>query len=191
MTQFKIHDHRAEGIGGIISVIGVKYTTARNVAQKVLGRVFLVRGQRSGPSRSDRIPLSGGEINSIEPYVSREAEKDSLGLSKATVRTLIYNYGTAYEKMLQHLDSCPEASHGGFSDDWGLFRAQTRFAIHEEMAQKLSDVVFRRTELGTAGHPGVEAINVCAKVMAEELGWDPAKIQQECQEVEHRFTIGV
>jgi len=188
-TQFRIHDHRMEGIGGIISVIGVKYTTARNVAQKAVDRVFLVRGQRSGPSQSDRIPLSGGEINAIEPYVSGEAEKDSLGLNKAKVRTLIYNYGTAYEKVLQHLDSRLKPGHGRSSDDWELLRAQTRFAIREEMAQKLSDVVFRRTELGSAGHPGNHALEACVEVMSREFGWSHARLAKEMEETQKRFVL--
>ena len=55
------------------------------------------------------------------------------------------------------------------------------------MAQKLSDVVFRRTELGSAGYPGIEAIQICAKTMATELEWSHGRTQKELQEVNHIF----
>jgi glycerol-3-phosphate dehydrogenase len=55
------------------------------------------------------------------------------------------------------------------------------------MAQKLADCVFRRTDLGTAGHPGDEALAVCAALMAAELGWSAARIELELAEVGSRF----
>ena len=45
-------------------------------------------------------------------------------------------------------------------------------AVREEMAQTLSDVIFRRTDLGTGGHPGQTELSECAQLVAEELGWD-------------------
>jgi glycerol-3-phosphate dehydrogenase len=52
-----------------------------------------------------------------------------------------------------------------------------------EMAQKLSDVVLRRTELGAAGPPAVATLRRCAQVMAAELGWTQARIEREIDEV--------
>ena len=59
------------------------------------------------------------------------------------------------------------------------------------MAQKLSDVVFRRTELGSAGYPGNEALNICAETMGAELGWTSTQIQQELQEVQFAFEYSL
>jgi glycerol-3-phosphate dehydrogenase len=44
-------------------------------------------------------------------------------------------------------------------------------------------VVFRRTDLGTAGHPGEPALRGCAALMAAELGWDASRVQRELAEV--------
>jgi glycerol-3-phosphate dehydrogenase len=68
-------------------------------------------------------------------------------------------------------------------------RAEVRYAIREEMAQRLSDVIFRRTELGTAGIPGDEVLRVCAAVMQGELGWSSARVAQECQLVHERQSF--
>ena len=53
------------------------------------------------------------------------------------------------------------------------------------MGQKLSDVVFRRTELGTAEYPGDEVLAICAQTMGAELGWSLTKLEQEQQDVQN------
>ena len=46
------------------------------------------------------------------------------------------------------------------------------YTIREEMACTLADIVIRRTQIGSAGHPGAAIIEAIAAVAAEELGWD-------------------
>jgi glycerol-3-phosphate dehydrogenase len=55
------------------------------------------------------------------------------------------------------------------------------------MARKLGDVVFRRTDLGTGGHPGDDALRTCADLMADELGWDGRRIRCELEAVRDVF----
>jgi CBS domain-containing protein len=45
--------------------------------------------------------------------------------------------------------------------------AQIKRAVLEEMALTLEDAVFRRTGLGTLGHPGVTALARAADIMGE------------------------
>jgi glycerol-3-phosphate dehydrogenase len=55
------------------------------------------------------------------------------------------------------------------------------------MAVKLADCVFRRTELGTAGDPGLPALEACAELMGSELMWGPSRMAAELAEVRARF----
>ena len=50
--------------------------------------------------------------------------------------------------------------------------AEVIHAIREEMACTLADIVIRRTQIGSAGHPGAAIVEAAAAVAAEELGWD-------------------
>jgi glycerol-3-phosphate dehydrogenase len=59
--------------------------------------------------------------------------------------------------------------------------------VREEMAQTLGDLVFRRTALGTFGHPGREALQACAAVAGDELGWDAARREAEIALVEKEY----
>ena len=53
--------------------------------------------------------------------------------------------------------------------------AEVVYAVEQEMARQLADVVFRRTGLGTLGHPGEPALERCAAIMATRLGWSAAE----------------
>jgi glycerol-3-phosphate dehydrogenase len=59
--------------------------------------------------------------------------------------------------------------------------------VRTEMAQTLADLVFRRTPLGTFGHPGREALAACAALAAGELGWDAARREREIALVEEEY----
>ena len=61
--------------------------------------------------------------------------------------------------------------------------------VREEMALKLTDVVMRRTELGSTGSPGDETLETCARLMGRELGWNDDRIAAELSETKALFTI--
>jgi glycerol-3-phosphate dehydrogenase len=68
-----------------------------------------------------------------------------------------------------------------------VLRAEVVHAAREEMVETLADVVFRRTDLGTAGHPGDDALRECAALAAEELGWDDGRAARELADVRSAF----
>jgi glycerol-3-phosphate dehydrogenase len=178
----QIRDHRQDGWPGLLSVVGVKYTTARYVAERVIDHVCTVWGQRPGPSRSAHIPLHGGHMEQFASFLRAEIHRRPGGLEEDVVRHLVYNYGTAYADVLPYM---PAHCSG---EAWKAVRAaEVLHGIEHEMAQKLTDIVLRRTDLGTAGHPGNEQLWHCARVMGEKLGWDQTRIRQEVDEVTALF----
>ncbi len=179
--HYQIKDYSEEGLSGIISVVGVKYTTARDVAQKTVDRIFKLWGQKPPKSTSAFTPLHGGQIDRFETFLHDAIAKPPYGLDKEVMRRLVYNYGSAYPDTLQYLDRVLDCSYA--MNNLAVLKAEVLHAVHEEMAQKLGDVVFRRTELGSAEYPGNEALKLCAKTMGAELGWSHTRIQQELQEV--------
>jgi glycerol-3-phosphate dehydrogenase len=69
------------------------------------------------------------------------------------------------------------------ADGCAVIKAEVQHAVTREHAQKLSDVVLRRTELGSASRPSEPALKTCAKIMAKELQWNRARITEEIDEV--------
>jgi len=63
------------------------------------------------------------------------------------------------------------------------------YAAREEMARTLADALIRRTEAGSAGHPGRDAVSQAANVMAAERGWDEARRLAELADVEAFYRL--
>lgn len=61
----------------------------------------------------------------------------------------------------------------------GPVEADASRAVQDEMALSLSDAVLRRLDLGTAGPPFPGDVDAVARVMARELGWGAARVEEE------------
>lgn len=179
--HYHVRDHGPDGALGLYSVVGVKYTTARYVAEQVVTAVGDSWGQTL-PAAEEGC-LVGGEIDRFDAFEQDVLAKRPFGLPATTLQRLIYNYGSQYSRVLNYLPS----SVGEPVEDLHVWVAETRHAVHEEMACKLSDVVLRRTELGSAGRPDEETLYCCAQTMAQELGWASAKVDQELAETNRYF----
>jgi glycerol-3-phosphate dehydrogenase len=184
-----IVDHRQDGITGCLSAVGVKYTTARAVAEEVIDLAFDQWGKQSPAATTAVTPLVGGNLTDVAAYVAQEAANEPAGLNSTQLEQLVDHYGTQYRQLLPYLQKRPagENGHGAVSPN-ALLRAQVWYAVEHEMARRLADVVFRRTELGSAGHPGQEKLRCCAQVMAEALNWTTTQTEAEINHVETRFA---
>jgi glycerol-3-phosphate dehydrogenase len=188
VKHYTLCDHQQEdGLAGLVTVVGVKYTTARDVAEKTIDLIFQKLGHQPPRCRTHETPLKGGDIPRFEEFVKRETSQRPRGLSMEILKPLVYNYGTAYREVLQYAGTNVDAVQPIVPGS-EVLRAEVLYNLREEMAQKLSDVIRRRTELGSAGYPGDEAVKACAAIMAAELGWDEAKIQNEIREVKAVYS---
>lgn len=186
LKQYRIQDHRAEGGSGLASVVGVKYTTARDVAERTIDWVFRdVWGQSPPRSTSSRTRLFGGEIERFDRFLTQSIEREQRRLSASTVRALVHNYGSAYPRVLRYMEQDADTA----DERIAVACAQTRHAVFEEMAQSLEDVIFRRTEIGSAGPPEPEILHACAQTMARIHGWQTGRIRHEIRRVEKRYGI--
>ncbi len=53
----------------------------------------------------------------------------------------------------------------------GTLEERTRYAVREEMATTLADLLCRRLDLATAGHPTPVEVETVLEVLARERGW--------------------
>jgi glycerol-3-phosphate dehydrogenase len=120
----RVEDHGGTGrVRNLFSLEGVKYTTARRVAEQAINAVFAGLGWESPKCRTSETPLE------LAP------EPDVLD------------------------------------------------AVREEMAIKLSDIVFRRTSLGELPGPDRSVVAQAARIAGAELGWDAARQNAEADSV--------
>ena len=182
----RIVDHgKAHGVDGLITVIGVRSTTARGVAEKAVHLACQKLGRKPRRSESERTPIYGGSIESFRDFRQSALAARPEAIPAEVIDSLVQNHGSAYANLLKY-----GRAHPDLLDTVGaskVLRAEVVHAVREEMAVKLSDVVFRRTDLGSAGDPGNDAIAICAQLMAAELGWARERLDAEVEEVAALF----
>jgi glycerol-3-phosphate dehydrogenase len=188
LKHYRILDHALEDhLDGLISIVGIKYTTARDVAQKTIDLVFQKLGQVAPQSRTQHTPLWGGDIACIDTFMQQAFQQESGRLRPEVVCHLVQTYGSAYARILSYVGSNP--AWGQVMPNSKVIQAEVIHAVREEMAEKLVDVVFRRTELGTLGYPGDKPLRICAQLMADELGWSKSRLEDELGAVVNAYII--
>ena len=182
-------DHaEAHGVEGLISMIGVRYTTSRGVAQRAIDLVLRKLGKPVPKSTTAITPLYGGRIDRFAEFLCAAVDSRPVTVPPEAMRALVQNHGSAYREVLRYLDDPRCGETLGTST---VLKAEVIYAVREEMAQKLADVVFRRTDLGTGGFPGAMALTQCAELMASELAWTDSRLRQELDEVNADFPTHV
>jgi glycerol-3-phosphate dehydrogenase len=189
VKRYRLYDHRKEdGVDGLISVIGVKFTEARYVAEKTVDLIFKKLDKKPRKSATAETPLYGGDIEEFQRFLAAETRQQSEVLNPETIRYLIYHYGSAYKDVLKYLDRNPQSVQP-YADKSRIVGAETLHAVREEMAHKLTDVIFRRTAWGIAGGAEEAWLKTCAAVMSKELGWDDSKTRREIDEAKAVFAL--
>jgi glycerol-3-phosphate dehydrogenase len=188
VRQAQVRDHqRKDGVLGLITVVGVKYTTARHVAQQVVDLALRKLGRDASPCRTQATPIFGGQIDRFASFLDRAVAQRPSGVSPEVAQHLACSYGSEHAKILSYLDEEP-AWGRTISPASPVVEAEVVHAVREEMAQKLSDVVRRRTELGAAGLPDGATLRRCVDLMAAELGWDQARVERELAELRDTYA---
>jgi glycerol-3-phosphate dehydrogenase len=172
-NHFSIVDHAGrDGIQGAMTVVGVKYTTARDVAARTLRQALAKLGRPRIVPGSDRLPLPGGTIPDFNAFMKETQAQSPLPAS--TMEHLVLNYGDETHDLLAMGKTDPTLL-APLAPSTPVIGAEVAHAARTEMAVTLADVVLRRTDLGSAGRPALDALESCSRIMATECGWDDAR----------------
>lgn len=184
--KYEIFDNSKDGIEGLLTVEGGKYTTSRNLALNVVNQACKKLGIKTVKSETDKNYLAGSEIEDIEAFVKYCIELHD-SFDKSQVEYLARIYGTEIEAVMDIAAKDKKLSEKLNAD--GEILAQVVYAINEEMALTLKDILFRRTGIGTLGHPGKDVLKKVADAAAKILGWDSARKKEEIAAAEKIFQI--
>jgi glycerol-3-phosphate dehydrogenase len=184
--HYRIRDHARDGVAGAVSLVGVKYTTARGVAAEAVDLVMRRLG-RWAPCRTGDVPLPGGELADQDAALAAAGRDAGSRFTRDAVRQLVDTYGSDYGPILE-LVRLHEHLAAPVAPGSPVIRAQVVHAVRAEMACSLVDVVVRRTPLGAAGYPGHTAAEGCAGVLAEERIWSQARVEQELAALAHFYA---
>lgn len=183
--DFIDHAHRG-GPHNLITVVGVKYTICRTLAERAAALAEKKCGRtplRAEPTATAR--LAGGDL---DDFPSFEREQTALADGDTVLGAhLARNYGTRAKEIWGLARATPEWRER-ITGAPEVIRAEIVHAVREECAVHLGDAVFRRTDLGSLGHPGRAALEEAAALMADELKWSPDRVAAELAQTERAFS---
>lgn len=163
---------------GLVSIIGGKLTTYRNLAEQTVD--FAVRAlkseARSCETRS--LPLPGA--------TGIDEARENLGklgcLSGRGVERLLGIYGG---RASQIAALATDESHLAttLDDDRTVLAAEVAFAFRREFAVNLTDVVYRRLMIGLSADQGIGISEEIAAIAARESNWNSTERARQLAEL--------
>ncbi len=184
--RYEIFDSSNNGMEGLITVEGGKYTTSRNLGEKVVDLIEKKLKRDHVRSRTGKEYLHGSEIRDMDKFIVSAVAENS-DFREESIRYLARNYGTEYRQVLEIARKKKRYAEVLNSD--GEILAQVVYAVKNEMAFTLKDIVLRRTGLGTLGNPGKGILKKAAKAAGRELKWGFFKRRREIKEVIETLKI--
>jgi len=168
-------DHAKSGVHGLISVVGARATVARSTAEKTMNLVQRNMKDRITSSNTHEERIHGGDFDNFEILVNA-VRAELPDASKHAALAIAHNYGSDYSAVF---DCANEPGLWNVIGSSSVIGAEVVHAIRHEMARTLADIVLRRTELGSGGDPGHNAIAQAAEIAAKELSWSEDHRQSE------------
>lgn len=163
---------------GMISIIGGKLTTYRNLAEQTVDRIAKLRHLKLAPCRTRDTLLPGA---AGIPAARERLRALQLLSAKGIARLLGVYGGRAWE--ICDLCESDEMLADTLDVDDSVLAAETVFVIREEFAKSLTDIVFRRIMIGFDADQGRPMYAKIAMIAASELGWTADELSRQFDEL--------
>ncbi|MCS5499250.1 glycerol-3-phosphate dehydrogenase/oxidase [Cnuibacter physcomitrellae] len=168
----------AHALPGLVVIAGGKWTTYRVMAKDAVDEAVQAMDGRISPSVTQDVALVGGE-GYRAAWNRRARMAQESGLEIGQVEHLLNRYGSLTDEVLDLLSTRPELAEPlPGADDY--LQVEALYAATHEGALHLDDLLARRTRISIESWDrGVSAAPVAARLMAEALGWDDARVDRE------------
>jgi glycerol-3-phosphate dehydrogenase len=176
--ESRVIDHRArDSVGGLVTLIGIRYTTARADAARALNLLLRQFPKSTTQPRTAHLPVAGGDIADFAKF-SRDAHAAwPAHINRDALAGVLRNHGTEHRMLLARVTADPSA--GAIIPSTTTLLGEVAHAVEHEMALRLEDVVMRRTDLAAGSHPGSAPLLAAANEMAARLGWSAQRTADE------------
>ena len=180
-----VYDHNDHDpqVGGLISIIGGKLTTYLSLSSETVDDIYDKLHLHAPKSTTGKAPLPGGATEDFEAFAAEF--KAHSGLADELSERLLKLYGVRAPEVLALADDDPDlkmplSSSGTLETD--LLGVEVIWAFREEMAQKLTDVLLRRSMVGMGPNVGLDVDEAAAEIAVKHLGWDQERAEREVNE---------
>lgn len=160
-----IHDHEVEGLKNYFSIIGGKLTTYRNLAEDTLNYIDKKTEQKN-ECKTKNYKFVEEKANKLVIELLSEKYK----IDKDTITFLFQYYGDSFVDVLKLIDKDDSLKEKISSLHYDI-KAQIVYAVKNEKAKTLKDIIIRRTSIGTHEDLGYNYAEDIAEITAEVLDW--------------------
>jgi glycerol-3-phosphate dehydrogenase len=172
ITRRHVIVNHAPKLRGLHSIVGGKLTTYRSLAEETIDRICDVLGIDARSTTADS-PLPG-----TTGLTSPQVLASQYGVTLPVAERLLTVYGARARNVLELGRDSPDLLES-FDPDTGAIGAEVVFAVREEMATTLEDILMRRTMAGLGPNMAIGADRSAAQVAVRHLGWDRARAERE------------
>ena len=168
-------DHKVNGLDGLVTVVGGKLTTFRQLGEDAVVDLHkrLGRGKLKSLTRHRRLP--GGKFDDFTTLLT---ELGKAGVPNTVASRLARIYGSR-SLDIWNISELDKSKAEIIDSSIGLTRAEVEFALITEFPKTLTDLMARRLILAfEAGH-GLIVVNEIANIAAEKLGWSSDEISRQ------------
>ncbi|MBU3704110.1 MAG: hypothetical protein FGM42_07030 [Ilumatobacteraceae bacterium] len=179
--RHELYHHADLGVDNVWTIGGGKWTTARATAEEMVDELFAheLKSLREVKTTSRRGAAFGSFAwaRDAGPYLADAGrELVDAGLTTRSAELIARLYGTEYVDILHLVREDPRLAESLPSGD---VAAQVVFAVANEGARTLSDIIDRRLVLGTIGRVDKPHLESVARIAAPLLGWDVERAERE------------
>lgn len=164
---------------GLLSLVGGKWTTFRALGEHLANEAMkLIRVTRK--TSTTELPIGGGRN-----FPKNDSERQSWlnthsgDVGKERAQQLLDRYGTGAESLIAKIAEQGETilPGGEYSD------IEIQHLVETESVSQLSDLVFRRTNIGFVGEFEKGLVDRLASISAEALGWKKSEQKSQLSSV--------
>ncbi len=179
--------HAEAGAPGLVSLVGVKFTTARLAAERAMDAILVELDRSPLPCRTAQITLPYGDVAGAETALAAWATAEGVALPPGTAAHLVDWYGPEAREVATF--SHARGLLAGLVATTPVLAGEIAYAVERARARRLADVVLRRTALGETGPPDPAALRAAAALMGTLCGWTADRAAAEIHDVERRFDV--
>ena len=158
-----LYDHTAESVENMVSLIGGKLTTHRQVGEEMVDAALKKQGKPRSHSATRQAPLPGA-------IATREAKDLMTTADRDVVAHLLSVYGARTPQVLAIVKEFPELVEPVVAGQPDI-KAQIVYSVNAELARTYVDICRRRTALSMRGNYGFDALPVVADVLKRYCNW--------------------
>ncbi len=150
---------------GLITITGGKWTTFRKMAEDTINKALKVHNIKYIPCKTENLSIHG-----------------NMPQKNVDLNNYLYMYGTdmaAIKNIEQEKEQYAKKIHPQYPNTY----AEIVWAIREEMAQTVEDILARRVRfLFLDARAAIDSARAVAEFMAQELNYDDKWVQQQTNE---------